>query len=297
MTTRTRMLVLAGIAGLAIPAFLLLVSIAYLTAPYPAAVGEAPAELGARTIAISLDGKNRVAGWYAPVTPNEGAVLLLHGIKSNRKSQIERMRLFNSEGYAVLAIDLPAHGESTGSRVTFGHDESRAVIAAIKYLRSQNPLARIAIIGQSLGGATAALAGKDLDADAVVLEAVFADIETATSNRLHNYLGWVGDIAAPILVRAASWRLALSPQALTPARTIADVKAAVLIIAGEADMRATPAESQRIFKAAHDPKDFWLVPGAGHVDFLHVAPDDYRARVLPFLRQHLRQANASPKQP
>lgn len=287
MKARTRQLVMAGIALLAIPAILLFASVTYLTAPYPAAVGEAPPDLAARRITIPLDGEATVAGWYTSGKPDAGAVLLLHGIKSNRKSQIERIRVFAAEGYSVLAIDLPSHGESTGSHVTFGHDESRAVIAAVTYLRSQNPTARIGVVGQSLGGASAALAGRDLDADAVVLEAVFGDIETATANRLHNYLGFAGDLAAPLLVTAAGWRLALSPDDLAPARAIANVKGAVMIIAGEADIRATPQDGRRIFDATHEPKEFWLVPAAGHLDYLRFAPDAYRAHVLPFLRRHL----------
>lgn len=278
---------MAGIAGLAIPAILLWAGVAYLTAPHPAHVGDAPADLAARSMSIPYGDGQTLAAWYVSGKRDAGAVLLLHGIRANRESQIARMRLLAAEGYSVLAIDLPSHGESTGQRITFGHGESRAVIAAVQFLRQQNPGARIGIIGQSLGGASAALAGAALDADAVVLEAVFGDIETAAANRLHNYFGIAGSLAAPLLVQAASWHLGLPPGALTPARAIADVKAAVMVIAGEADTRATPEEGRRIYEAARDPKEYWLVPGAAHVDFLKADSAAYRARVLPFLRQHL----------
>lgn len=281
---------MAGIAGLAIPAVLLWASVAYLTAPHPAHVGDAPADLAARSMSIPYGDAQTLAAWYISGKPGVGSILLLHGIRANRASQIARMRLLAAEGYSLLAIDLPSHGESTGQRITFGHGESRAVIAALQYLRKQNPGARIGVIGQSLGGASAALAGAALDADAVVLEAVFGDIETAAANRLRNYFGSAGTLAAPLLVQAASWQLGLPPGALTPSHAIADVKAAVLIIAGEADTRATPEESRRIYEAAREPKDFWLVPAAAHVDFLQAAPDAYRAHVLPFLRQHLTES-------
>lgn len=278
---------MAGIAGLAIPAILLWAGAVHLTAPNPAKVGDAPADLAARSMSIPYDDAQTVAAWYVSGKQDTGAILLLHGIRANRASQIPRMRLLAAEGYSVLAIDLPSHGESTGQRVTFGHSESRAVIAAVQFLRQQNPGARIGVIGQSLGGASAALAGAALDADAVVLEAVFGDIETATANRLKNYFGVAGSLAAPFLVQAASWHLGLAPGALTPARAIAEVKAAVLVIAGEADTRAKPEESRRIYEAARDPKEYWLVPSAAHVDFLQADPAAYRAHVLPFLRQHL----------
>ena len=288
MSVRVKKIILAGIALLAVPAIILCAAVEYLIAPHPAHVGSAPADLQAQDIQIAVAGQRAVAGWYSPGTTGQGEILLLHGIQANRTSQIERMRLLKAQGYGVLAIDLPAHGESAGDHVTFGHNESRAVISAVGYLRSQRPGARIGVIGQSLGGASLVLAGPDLGADAIILEAVFGDIETATANRLHHYSGALGTLAAPLLVKAASARLGLSPLDLQPARAIAHVEGAKLVIAGETDIRATPDESRHIFESAKGPKDFWLVPGAAHVDYFRFAPQAYREHVLPFLRKYLK---------
>ena len=45
------------------------------------------------------------------------------------------------------------------------------------------------MLGKSLGGAAAVLADPPLEADAMVLEAVFASFDTAVENRIAMYLG------------------------------------------------------------------------------------------------------------
>jgi len=44
-----------------------------------------------------------------------------------------------------------------------------------------------------------------------------------------------------------------------------------------------------MFDRGREPKSFWPVEGAGHVDFEVYAPDEYRSRVVSFLIEKLRQ--------
>jgi fermentation-respiration switch protein FrsA (DUF1100 family) len=46
-------------------------------------------------------------------------------------------------------------------------------------------------------------------------------------------------------------------------------------------------EARALFERAPEPKQFWAVRGAGHVDLEAFAPDDYRRIVLPFLTESL----------
>ena len=141
----------------------------------------------------------------------------------------------------------------------------------------------------SLGGASTLLAGENLKADALVLEAVYGDIETAASNRLRRYLGGIGPYFTPFLVRTIEFWLAMSRDDLRPAEAAKNNHVAKLIIAGSADVLATPQESRRIFENSPEPKASWLVEGAGHQDFYRFAPAEYRKHVLPFLDQYLRK--------
>jgi uncharacterized protein len=55
------------------------------------------------------------------------------------------------------------------------------------------------------------------------------------------------------------------------------------------DDRTTIAEADAMFARAPEPKWFWRVEGAHHVDLEAYAPDEYRGRVLSFFTERLRQ--------
>jgi len=48
------------------------------------------------------------------------------------------------------------------------------------------------------------------------------------------------------------------------------------------------AESQALFDAAAEPKQLWIVPGAGHEDLRAFAPEAYEKKVLAFLAENLK---------
>jgi len=70
---------------------------------------------------------------------------------------------------------------------------------------------------------------------------------------------------------------------LRPIARIGLVHAPVFVIGGDADPNTRPEESRRLFDAAPQPKQLWLVPGAGHEDFHAAATQEYERRVLAFL--------------
>ena len=46
-------------------------------------------------------------------------------------------------------------------------------------------------------------------------------------------------------------------------------------------------DSQRLFAAAAEPKELWIVGRAAHVDLYMVAKEEYERRVLSFLTSRL----------
>ena len=61
----------------------------------------------------------------------------------------------------------------------------------------------------------------------------------------------------------------------------------MLVASGTRDARTTIAEATALFEHAPQPKSFWAVEGAAHVDLEAFAPEEYRRRVLPFLVKYL----------
>lgn len=68
------------------------------------------------------------------------------------------------------------------------------------------------------------------------------------------------------------------------------MRAPLLIAGGSEDDRTPLAEARALFARAPEPKRFWAMPGAGHVDLEAHDPEAYREVVGGFLAAHLRRA-------
>ena len=259
------------------------------TAPARAVIGPPPADLPAEPITIASGSGHALAGWFVPGIPHVGAVLLLHGVRASRLEMLERARLLHRHGLAVLLFDFQASGESAGDAITFGYLEARDARAAFDALRLRAPSERIGVIGVSMGGASAILAEPPLEADAMVLEAVYASFEDAVKDRLEIYFGPLGRYLAPGLVGQLKPRLGFDPASLRPIDHIGRLTMPLLLIAGNADRHAPLAEMMQLYNRATVARQLWIVPGAAHVDFQRWAAAEYEARVLKFLAPKLSQ--------
>lgn len=245
-----------------------------------------PPQPGVEVLAIP-SASGDLAAWVQPVDSARGVVVLMHGVRADRSSQIGRMRLFHEAGYVTVAFDFQAHGESPGEAITFGWREREDAIAAVHFARGRFPGLPVAVVGQSMGGAAAILAGPRLGADALVVEAVYGSVERATRNRLRMRLGPLGEHVAPLLVLQFRPRLGLSAAALRPVEAVAEVDTPILVLGGSEDRHTWPTETRALYAAAPEPKALWVIDGAAHQDFLAFAPEAYRKRVLAFLDRHL----------
>jgi fermentation-respiration switch protein FrsA (DUF1100 family) len=291
---RAALFVLAGLLACASG---LVVAVLYvelrLTAPAYALVGPPPPDLHAEMVFIPSASGAILHGWFMVGRPGGGAVVLMHGIRSNRLSMVRRARLLNENGFSVLLFDFQAHGESGGTRITFGHLEALDARSAVQFVRRRLPGERVGAIGASLGGAAALLGPSPLTVDALVIEAVYHDIDEALTNRLHIALGPIlggpgAQLMVPIFDMCARLTIGVRPDQLRPIDRIGEVTVPLLIASGMNDRRTKVPEAWDLFGRAREPKSLWLVQGAGHVDLEAFAPEEYRGRVLPFLDQ-LRQ--------
>ncbi|MEA2559307.1 MAG: uncharacterized protein QOH06_811 [Acidobacteriota bacterium] len=259
-----------------------------LAASVPSSVGPTPP--GFEEVHIQSGSGSMLAGWFRPGQRGRGVIVLMHSVRESRLTMLDRAGFLSRAGYSVLLFDFQAHGESPGKHLTFGWLESRDARATVRYARSRCPGEALGVIGSSLGGASAILGEEPLGADAVILEAVYPDVEDAVRNRLRIYLGPMGSPLAPLLLLQFRLWLGISPQDLRPVDHIQDLGAPVLVIAGTKDRHTTPAETRRLFAAAKEPKELWLIEGAAHVDLYRFAGREYEERVLGFWGRTLRSA-------
>lgn len=116
--------------------------------------------------------------------------------------------MLHGEGYSVVMIDLQAHGESFGTQSTIGHLEKHDARAAVEFSRNQHPNESIGVIGVSLDGAYALLASPR-GIDALIIESVYPDIESAVNNRVAARPGLLASIPAWLLLMQLEPRLGI----------------------------------------------------------------------------------------
>lgn len=92
-----------------------------LTAPASQPVGNLPSDIHGESIQFSSESASTIHGWLIPGPKQGGAVVLMHVVRGNRTSMLERARFLSHAGYTVLLFDFQAHGESPGAHITFGY--------------------------------------------------------------------------------------------------------------------------------------------------------------------------------
>jgi fermentation-respiration switch protein FrsA (DUF1100 family) len=288
-----RKLIIIGVSGVLL-IFLLTIWLAgsFLTAPANQTIGDLPSDITGSSVQFPSESGSTIHGWFIPGKKGMGAIVLMHGVRANRLSMLDRARFLSRAGYAVLLFDFQAHGESEGRHITFGYLESKDAQAAIHFLRSNAPDEKIGLIGVSMGGASALLASPPLDVNAMVLEMVYPTIKEAISNRLTMRLGGWASVLTPLLSWQLKPRLGIDADALRPIDKVGSIRAPKLFIVGAEDQHTTIEESQQMFNAASEPKELWVISGAKHVDLYSVSKNEYEQRVLEFFGKHLPSNNA-----
>jgi uncharacterized protein len=251
-------------------------------------VGDLPGPLKGRDVTFPSESGATIRGWLIEGQTGKGAVILLHGVRDSRLSMLDRARFLAAAGYSVLLFDFQAHGESNGAHITFGHLESRDVQAAVKFMRDTLPDEKIGVLGVSLGGAATLLSEPTLEVNAAIVEMVYPTIRQAIDNRLKLHLGGWAGVLTPLFMAQLKPRLGIGPEALQPIHKISGVKVPKLIIAASEDKHTPLAESQDLFNAAPEPKEFWVIHHARHEDLHRFAQQEYEHRVLSFFERMLR---------
>lgn len=233
------------------------------------------------------DGASIAATFRPGKSDRSPAVLLLHGVGASRQATAANAEWLASLGYATLAIDFRGHGESSSEQRTFGFDESLDAHAAFAWLKRRQGDAPVAIIGISLGGAASLLGGDGpIQADALILQAVYPDIRHAIRNRIASRTTEiVGDVLEPLLSFQAPLRFGIWPDRLSPLTALPQYLGPVLIIGGAKDRATPPIETKAMLGAVQGDRTLWMVPTGDHAEICDLADVAYRTHVEAFLAQ------------
>jgi uncharacterized protein len=247
-----------------------------------------PADLGLdfEPVRMTTDDGVTLSGWLVPAhRDTRSAVILLHGFTGHRLPELAGFVPWLAERHHVLQFDFRGHGESGASLVTLGVNERRDVAAAVAFLQERG-LGPIALVGVSMGAAIAIVAAPDLPVAAVVADAAFAHLSHPVANRMRE----VGYPLAGLGARGIVWAAALRTRTrlLDPIRAVGRIAPkALLLIAPKEDRLISWRQSVALYEAANEPKELFVVEGAGHAEAVVADPEGYRRQVLEFLERHL----------
>jgi dipeptidyl aminopeptidase/acylaminoacyl peptidase len=264
----------------------------HLVRPRRAPITSTPAERGLSFEPVtftSTDGL-RLVGWYIP-SHNTATIILCHGLGDNRVGMLPQAVLLAEHGYGSLLFDFRAHGESGGEMVTYGYAETEDVLAAVDYLLSRPDVdpKRIGILGGSLGAATAIRAmAHSTHLKAVVAESAFTSLEDEVASSFTVFSGLPAFPFAPLTVAFAQWQTGLRISEVRPIDDIPSIAPRPVFIIHGPDDELIPAEQGlRLYEAAGEPKELWMVSGMGHESALEIFPHEYEKRIIGFFDKAL----------
>jgi uncharacterized protein len=140
------------------------------------------AGLAYEPVKISTADGETLHGWFVPAAAAKGTVLFFHGNAGNISHRMEYLLMFHRLGYDTFIFDYRGYGESSGAPSESGTYLDAQ--AAWRYLTETKhiPPARIALFGESLGGAVAAWLAAREKPGALMLASVFTSVPDVAAN-------------------------------------------------------------------------------------------------------------------
>ncbi len=262
----------------------------------PADLGMEFEEVSFQVIDQSNGGKLTIAGWWIDNPDARGrCAVILHGYSDAKVGGIAWAPLLRELGFAILAIDLRAHGESGGDYSTAGYWERHDVNQVIDQFKASRPdqTRRILLFGVSLGAATAAAtAALRNDLWAVILECPFSDFHHAAANQADR-VGTPGRWFQDSAYLLAKWISRADFDAVRPTDTIPKIPCPLMVIQScddpflSAEDLAAVRRAVESRSAAQGPSVCWALPDTHHVVGIRENPQEYRRRIEDFLSEVL----------
>lgn len=293
---KTIMNILIGIILLVIALSFILVYANTHPPKYPLYIPPSEYKVPYEDVAFISEDGIVLKGWLVK-PPHPGAkspaVILCHGVGANKSDFTELAVFLAKRGYFVLQFDFRAHGESGGSRTSLGYHEQKDVLAALGFLKTRAEIdpKRIGVYGFSMGGSAAVLAAaRSKGFRALVADSAFTSLKDQARTAI---TGFYHLPAFPFLHLAIlGYELSFQTRvdAIAPIKVIAAIAPApVLIIAGEGDDLIPADNGRKLYAAAKEPKELWIIYGAEHGGTLAAAGGEYEKRVGEFFDRYLKK--------
>ncbi|MGB5933521.1 MAG: alpha/beta hydrolase [Anaerolineae bacterium] len=271
-----------------------------------------PSDYGLPYLEVVFPSRDRLRlhGWFipserSPLPPladddwsgdSKGTVIFCHGRFGSKDPDLKYAPFFREAGYNTFLFDFRGHGRSEGEYSSFGYYERLDLLGAIDLLQSKG-ISRFGVLGFSLGGVVGiATAAQSEAIMAVISDGGFAEVRKVVEagSRKKGFPTLLAALIVPLMLWMAGRRLGCDLSEADSLRWVDKITPrALLLIHGAEDPYISVEDVRRLYEAAGEPKELWIVSEAGHRQVDEVRPAEYRRRVLGFFDRYLASEGTS----
>jgi fermentation-respiration switch protein FrsA (DUF1100 family) len=245
--------------------------------PAPSQYAKAtPADAGIafEDLQIPVNGSEQVHAWWIPASqPTDKVLLMFHGngyVLEQAAAPGGEVKSLHHLGPNLLLVDYRGYGSSSPGTPNEArvYEDARA---ALTYLIDQRHVSihEVIFMGRSIGtGPATQLAVEHGDAGGLILESSFTSVPEAAK---------------------AIWYLRAFPLSIfvhnrfDNLSKIGLVHVPVFITVGTEDTLTPPEMAKALFQRANQPKQLYLVPGAGHNDIVEIGGETLENQISGFI--------------
>jgi fermentation-respiration switch protein FrsA (DUF1100 family) len=226
----------------------------------------------------------KLVGWYVPAdVPTTKGIVIFHGHGSNKDTAFKKYGPMLHDAYNLFVYDQRYCGESEGPYTTLGYLEDKDAAIAVQQLRDRGNTS-IGLMGESMGAAVAIDTGAQVpDVKAVWADCAFDSLYDAVEPRAKARKYPLAPLVAQSVNKTVALRSHCAVEQADPVRWVAKLAPRPLVIVhGQKDDETTPDNGEKLFTAAHEPKQIWRTPEAHHAESWKLYPEEYRERMRTF---------------
>ncbi len=239
-------------------------------------------------IIFTVKDGTKLYSWFIHSYKKEvkGNILQLHGNGQNMTAHFLSLAWLANQGYNLYTYDYRGYWKSEGDPNP--EDVHSDTVAYINMVNADciKRNEKLILYGQSLGGAILMRAFADLknkeNISLVVVDGGFPSYRKVAKQIAEKNLVFPLKYLASIIISDS-----YSPEAYI--EKISPVP--MIIIHGEDDDVIPFINGKEIFRLAKDPKQFWVIKGGGHVDWMQLGVSKNAKLFLKLLDQHLEENN------
>ncbi|MCT2907532.1 alpha/beta hydrolase [Schleiferilactobacillus harbinensis] len=231
-----------------------------------------------------------VADYVPAAKATKKTIVVAHGYMGKKEDMANYIRMFHTMGYNVLAPDDRGHGASQGNYAGYGWPDRLDYIKWVKQVIAKDgQQSKISLFGVSMGGATVMfMSGEKLPSQvkAIIEDCGYSSIHDELAYELKELFGLppfplINTVNIVAQIRAGyNFDDGDAPTALKKNTR------PIFFIHGAKDTFVPTKMVYTNYKAAKQPKQLWVVPGAAHAQSWAKQPKEYQRKVTSFLNEY-----------